>query len=90
MRQDSEVQRIDALVQNKTPVRVYLRNGICLQGVIAEHDPRVIVVCKASKVDGVQQTGDENIIYKDAISTIVVPASKREQHATCQPQSVSA
>lgn len=52
------------LIENKTHVNLYLRNGIKLTGTILEQDETAI------KFDGTKAT---NLVYKDAISTIARP-----------------
>lgn len=55
---------ITDLIENKTHVSLYLRNGVKLTGTILEQDETAITF------DGTKAT---NLVYKDAISTIARP-----------------
>lgn len=56
-----QMNSLTILVANKTPVSIYLINGVRLQGVISDFDEATL--CLGNKT--------RQLIYKHAISTIV-------------------
>lgn len=65
-----ETAKIEQIIKQGESVKVYLRNGICLRGQITQQDDKVLVLQMTAPKDGAPIPGDENIIYKAAISTI--------------------
>jgi len=57
---------IHEICQNKTPVSIFLVNGIRLQGVISDYDHTTLMLESATK----------QVVFKHAISTIMVNADK--------------
>ncbi len=52
---------LDEIVNNKTPVTVFLMNGFQYRGLIVDHDDAVVVI---------ETEGKHQMVYKHAISTV--------------------
>lgn len=52
---------LDEVVEEKTPVAVFLMNGFQIRGSIIDHDDAVVVI---------DSEGKHQMIYKHAISTV--------------------
>ena len=52
---------LDEIVEEKTPVVVFLMNGFQLRGTVLDHDDAVVVV---------ENEGKQQMVYKHAISTV--------------------
>ena len=52
---------LDEIVEEKTPVVVFLMNGFQLRGTVLDHDDAVVVV---------ENEGKQQMVFKHAISTV--------------------
>lgn len=52
---------LDELVNERTPVAVFLMNGFQLRGSILDHDDAIIVI---------ETEGKQQMVYKHALSTV--------------------
>ena len=52
---------LDELVEEKTPIAIFLMNGFQIRGTILDHDDAVIVI---------ETEGKQQMIYKHAVSTV--------------------
>lgn len=52
---------LDEIIEDKTPVAVFLMNGFQLRGSILDHDDAVVVI---------ENEGKQQMVYKHAISTV--------------------
>ena len=57
--------------REKVPVTIFLMNGVQLRGIITGHDPFVVIL---------ESNGNQHMIYKHAISTLV---PSRRVNAVC-------
>lgn len=55
-------EKLNELRKNRTPVTVFMRNGVRLTGIIQGFDLHVIIF---------QDKGKQHCVYKHAISTVI-------------------
>jgi len=52
---------LDEIIEDKTPVAVFLMNGFQLRGSILDHDDAIVII---------ENEGKQQMVYKHAISTV--------------------
>ncbi len=62
-----ENKHFDGLISEKVRVKVFLRNGISLRGLIVEHDDNVIIL---EPLPDAQIASGENLLYKSFIASV--------------------
>ena len=70
---DNESSFLAQVIENKTPMEVFLINGVCLKGRILSYDDRSILL--------ESREGKKQLLYKHYISTVCIEKKRRSSNS---------